>query len=474
MATASTRGWLTAGGQRLRGWSAFRWTHKQLANINRQGSRQPVQQVDGRVEPTAFNIADRGAIHASIDGQVLLADASGAPGLAKIPCDARATIHAGQSINLPPAIPSDISDILCIGGEGSRAMRCFAGLGRILLILAPILAANTASGQEPQPQPDTIAYYEGWWGYEGENACESPGPDNWWSVALGRMERGETGPIFGRGQIQFRLYDTGCDLYDLSFRDNSVEGHAICQTEDGEELTGRFSFMSVPGNRLAITTPIGDYLFERCGKTDASAKHVSKSVPAPDIQPSYAPVPAPMPEEQRTAIGMVYRDFCDPNFGTSYDLSGPMDHTLYEPYRNQLLTKYQSNCSTFFMGEVSRIIALRDVVSLLPPAIGQAQLDTNGAIALGIWLFLAHSPDIGACVGDGDIRRKFAEEFVGADLQPLGTGDSLTPIAEGFAGGLALWTQAREQRRLPVCHVFLTNAYVAIGAKLRTSANYSP
>gem|GEM_PF-4407890 len=179
--------------------------------------------------------------------------------------------------------------------------------------------------------------------------------------------------------------------------------------------------------------------------------------------------------EQRNAIGTVYRDFCDPNFGTSYDLSGPMDGSLYEPYRNQLLTRYQSNCTAFFVREVTQIIALRDLPGLLLPSTGKTQIDTDGAFMLGVWLFLAHHPDITVCVGEGEPRRRgLADMFPASDLVPFGTIDSLSSIAVGYANALGLWVELRQQRRMPACDGLLTLSSTAMAYRQLTSANFKP
>src|SRR5690606_7378148 len=98
--------------QRLRFRSASVGHCQELGNVDRQRGGQPVEQVNGRIETLALNVADRAAVDIRIDGQMLLANATLGANPTKIPSDARATSHARQSIKLRQAIPSDISDVL--------------------------------------------------------------------------------------------------------------------------------------------------------------------------------------------------------------------------------------------------------------------------------------------------------------------------------------------------------------------------
>ncbi|ODT74037.1 MAG: hypothetical protein ABS76_38010 [Pelagibacterium sp. SCN 64-44] len=357
----------------------------------------------------------------------------------------------------------------------------------------PPIPSVEAAQLLPRAQDGDISSYEGWWQFEGKNGCSDPDYDNWWKVAIGRMEIGGDGPVFGKGLPQIRLYDSGCDLHDLEARDGSLEAAAICQDDEGGVWSGRLTLMAIPQNRLAVSSPLGNHVFERCETGIAAAQEPSPPAvnppSAPPEPPTSAPIiatapgirvvespaaPLPRPEQQRTTIGTVYRDFCDPGFGNVYDLSGPMDLSLYEPYRNQLWTKYRSDCTSFFALDVAEIVALRDVEALLPPPIGRSLLDTEGAFVLGLWLFFAHASEMNECFGPVENGRSVVHGFPGAALAPLGTRDSLSTIAEGYAGALGLWIEAKRQRRVPPCEIFRTYAEGAMTFRQHNSANFGP
>lgn len=534
MAGTSSGSAFTTRWQRLWRLRALRGHLQQLRNINGQRRSQPVEQVDRRIKHATFDVADGTAIHSCVDGKVLLADAQFSPSLPKIPSDARTTIHEAQSINLLQSIPSDISDVLYIERKETPVGWIVGRTASLLLTPVCMIVAATCMGQEtlidelkhaldlgqqiqlispagypPATQPPIpsveaaqllsraqdgdISSYEGWWQFEGKNGCSDPDYDNWWKVAIGRMEIGGDGPVFGKGLPQIRLYDSGCDLHDLEARDGSLEAAAICQDDEGGVWSGRLTLMAIPQNRLAVSSPLGNHVFERCETAIAAAQEPSPpavnppsalpepptSAPiiatAPGIRAVESPAaPPPRPEQQRTTIGTVYRDFCDPGFGNVYDLSGPMDLSLYEPYRNQLWTKYRSDCTSFFALDVAEIVALRDVEALLPPPIGRSLLDTEGAFVLGLWLFFAHASEMNECFGPVENGRSVVHGFPGAALAPLGTRDSLSTIAEGYAGALGLWIEAKRQRRVPPCEIFRTYAEGAMTFRQHNSANFSP
>lgn len=65
----------------------------QVDEIDPERLRQPVEDVHGRVELLALNAADIGAIHAGIDGQILLRERLRRPDASQIPRHARSSIH---------------------------------------------------------------------------------------------------------------------------------------------------------------------------------------------------------------------------------------------------------------------------------------------------------------------------------------------------------------------------------------------
>ncbi len=79
--------------------------------------REPVEDVDGRVEFLALNSAHLGPINESIDGQVLLKDPTFDPGPPEIIGNTRTPIHGGTGPSCP-SLRHGI-DSTCFGFEGA-------------------------------------------------------------------------------------------------------------------------------------------------------------------------------------------------------------------------------------------------------------------------------------------------------------------------------------------------------------------
>lgn len=83
-------------------------------NIHTQCGSQLFQQVDRGIEAAVFERAHRGAVHAGIDRQMLLADAMRRPDRSQIPSYSITNPHARMPRILMAVYPSDISDIILL------------------------------------------------------------------------------------------------------------------------------------------------------------------------------------------------------------------------------------------------------------------------------------------------------------------------------------------------------------------------
>lgn len=542
----------------------FGGNFKKLTDVDRESVGQPLKQIDGRIETPSFNVTDRGTIDFSINRKMFLTDASLRAGLPKIPSNACASVHAAQSINLPPPIPSDISDILIddyAGGgmrrlvSASRACVAFWLAGSVAVLAQPtgsFGAGPFSSGFEqydlsgpvllmpaddsaPASPPNieyrspaanrqdaavtapiaidpsnNVSLLEGWWELKGRDGCSSPDPDSWWKVAVGYMEIEDSGVTFGKGHPQFRMYDQGCDLTEIIEGGSGFEAHAICKTEDGDVIEGSAQFYPDPANGLSASTPLGDFKLTRCsaypaevGELDtreANGQSTSRSdgfdppssTPSTGAQTSPTQTPATtasqwevvptangetggavIPEVQRNAIAHVYRDFCDPNFGTAYDLSGSTSAEFYEAYRNQLFVAYRSSCFQFLDDQVLTAVGTQHIERLLDLPPGPSRLDRNGALALGILVFLQTHEGPKACWGDR--RNTVLEHYYGdlpEQLLALATKDNLWSLGGGYGSGWGQWIMTSAQRGEPYCHSLNLLVQTVVGLALLQSQNF--
>lgn len=476
---------------------------EELADIHRQGPSKPVEEIYRRVEPATLDIADRGSIDVSIDGKMLLANSALGASLPKIPSNASASIHGAQSTKLPLPIPSDIHHIFQRFFGGGRmnwskisTLALFLWLGaldslgqeisgpinlgldpgiaqseepRILVPLEEVHDQNFVPSQSKDGKlavsSPTISDIEGWWGIEGSNACNSGDPEDPWRVALGQMSVTERGVEFGDGQMQYRTYDAGCDIHDVTERGDSFKAVGVCHEEDGSQRIGRITLMPVGGDRLAIISPIGDIVLERCNpemtavQTASPKPETVNSTPQtsaaeitldmPDGRYVVRPkpvdvlVPEPKTDAHRSAIVSVYADYCDPTFTA---LAASPDEGFRQKYTQQLLTLYSGDCTQFHNQQVLPVTMVDYVAALTDLPDGAAGLDMPAAHSIGFWLFMTNDEEFRRC----PVAEKLAEarvsmgQFAEVLLQHARQGD-IDQLATGYSQGVEAWHKLKSQ-----------------------------
>lgn len=87
------------------------WQRQKVADIDRQGCRKAIKNIDRRIELLLLDAADVAAVNIGIDGKHFLTHALCRANSPKIPSDAGASVHGPQAINLLLVKPSNIFDI---------------------------------------------------------------------------------------------------------------------------------------------------------------------------------------------------------------------------------------------------------------------------------------------------------------------------------------------------------------------------
>lgn len=475
---------------------------EELADIHRQGPSEPVEEIYRRVKLPAFNVADRGPINISIDGKMLLADAALGAGLPKVPSNASASIHGAQSTKLLLPIPSDIHHTFDRSGGGETMRLAKAAILTFLMTLAALPAAGQeivrpipliADSDTEQSGPPTtherfeefytpdaipspsingdatdasnvIPGIEGWWSIAGQGFCETLDLEDPWHVAIGQLTITENGIEFGVGQMQFRAIDGGCDLHDVTERSGSFEAMGVCQ-EGGGQRVGRVTLMPIARDRLAIVSPIGDVVLERCDiemtavEADSPEPETLKSTPQtstaeitldmPDGRYVVRPKPVdvvvaePKTDAHRSAIVSVYADYCDPTFTA---LAASPDEGFRQKYTQQLLTLYSGDCTQFHNQQVLPVTMVDYVAALTDLPDGAAGLDMPAAHSIGFWLFMTNDEEFRRC----PVAEKLAEarvsmgQFAEVLLQHARQGD-IDQLATGYSQGVEAWHKLKSQ-----------------------------